>query len=104
MNVKINIINQGIFMARMYKKHSSKFKAKVALDAIKEQRTLGELSKEYSVASTQISTWKKHAEETMSNLFETKQESDHKAEIDRLHRVLGQVTAERDFLERALGH
>jgi transposase len=91
-------------MSRIYKKHSSKFKAKVALDAIKEQKTLGELSKEYSIASTQISTWKRHAEESMSSLFETKQETNHKAEIDRLHRVLGQVTAERDFLERALNH
>lgn len=96
--------NQEIFMARMYKKHGSKFKAKVALDAIKEQRTLGELSKEYGVAPTQISTWKKQVEEKVSTLFETKQEMDHKAEIDRLHRVLGQVTAERDFLERALNH
>ena len=90
-------------MTRMYKKHSSKFKAKVTIDAIKKQKTLGELSKEYSVASTQISTWKKHAEETISDLFETKQESKHKAEIDRLYRVLDQVTAERDFLKRALG-
>jgi transposase len=56
-------------MTRIYKKHSSKFKAKVALDAIKEQKTLGELSKEYSVAPTQISTWKKTAEEKMSSLF-----------------------------------
>jgi transposase len=91
-------------MARIYKRHSSKFKAKVALDAIKEQKTLGELSKEHSVAATQISTWKKMAEEKMSNLFETKPEIDHQAEIDRLHRVIGQITAERDFLERALNH
>jgi hypothetical protein len=39
-------------MARIYKKHGSEFKAKVVLEAIKEQRTLGELSKEYSIAST----------------------------------------------------
>jgi transposase len=89
-------------MARIYKKHSSKFKAKVAMDAIKEQKTLGELSQEYSVASTQISTWKKHAEENMSVLFEGKQEKNHKEEIDRLYRMIGQITAERDFLERAL--
>ena len=89
-------------MRRIYKKHSSKFKAKIAIEAIKEQKTLGELSSEYCVAATQISTWKRYAEEMMSNLFETKKETDHKAEIDRLHRVLGQVTAERDFLERAL--
>ena len=89
-------------MGRIYKRHSSSFKAKVALAAIKEQKTLGELSKEYNIAPTQISTWKKQAEEKISNIFETKQGVNHRAEIDRLHRVLGQVTAERDFLERAL--
>jgi transposase len=89
-------------MSKIYKKHSSNFKAKVALEAIKEQRPLGELSKEYSIAPSQISTWKKYVEEKVSTIFETKQEIDHKAEIDRLHRVIGQITAERDFLERAL--
>ena len=89
-------------MARIYKRHSSVFKAKVALAAIKDQHTLGELSQEFSVASTQISTWKNHVESNLSSLFETKQDQDHKEEIDRLHRVIGQVTAERDFLERAL--
>lgn len=89
-------------MARIYKRHSSAFKAKVALAAIKDQHTLGELSQEFSVASTQISTWKNHAENNLSSLFETKQGQDHQEEIDRLHRVIGQVTAERDFLERAL--
>lgn len=100
----MNIILAGDFMTRIYKKHGSKFKAKVALAAIKEQKTLSELSKEHNIAATQISTWKKIAEEKLSDLFETKQETDYKAEIDRLHRVIGQVTAERDFLERALSH
>lgn len=91
-------------MAKIDKKYDSKFKAKVAIDEIKEQKTLGELSKEYGVASTQISTWKRHAEEKMSSLFETKPEIDHQAEIDRLRRILGEVTTGRDFLERALNH
>jgi transposase len=92
----------GISMARIYKKHGSKFKAKVALQAIKEKKTLGELSQEYSVASTQISTWKKHLEDGSPMLFEGKQEKNHQEEIDRLHGVIGRITAERDFLERAL--
>ncbi|MBM3886959.1 transposase [Candidatus Dependentiae bacterium] len=91
-------------MARIYKKHSSKFKAKVAIEAIKEQKTLGELSKEHSVAPTQISTWKKQIEEKANSLFEGKQEKDHQEEIDKLHRIIGQITAERDFLERVLDH
>lgn len=89
-------------MARIYKKHNGTFKSKVALEAIKEQKTLGQLSQEYSVAATQISTWKKHLEEGASTLFETKQEKSHKDDIDKLHRIIGQITAERDFLERVL--
>ncbi len=89
-------------MARRYKKHSSSFKAKVAIDAIREQKTLNELSQEHSIAPAQISIWKRHAEENMSNLFEGKQEKDQQEEIDRLYRVIGQITAERDFLERSL--
>jgi transposase len=89
-------------MARIYKKHGSVFKAKVALEALKEKKTLGELSQEYSIAPTQISSWKKHLEEESSKLFEGVQEKNHKEEIDRLHRVIGQITAERDFLERVL--
>lgn len=91
-------------MPRIYKKHSSAFKAKVAIEAIREQKTLSELSQEHSVAAKQISNWKRHAEENMGSLFGGKQEKDHQEEIDRLHRVIGQITAERDFLERALNH
>ncbi len=76
----------------------------MAIEAIKEQKTLGELGKEHSVAPTQISTWKKQVEEKASVLFEGKQEKDHQGEIDKLHRIIGQITAERDFLERVLNH
>lgn len=89
-------------MARMYKKHASSLKSKVALEAIKEQKTVAQLSQEYAVAPAQISTWKKHLEESASLLFETKQEKSLKEEIDKLHRIIGQITAERDFLDRAL--
>ena len=89
-------------MARQYKKHSALFKSKIAIEAIKEQKTLGQLSQEYNVATTQISTWKNQLEERAKAVFETKEEADHKEEIDKLFRIIGQVTAERDFLERAL--
>lgn len=74
-------------MARIYKKHSSAFKVKVVLNAIKEQETLGELSKKRAL-----------------RLHKFQHGKDHKEEIDRLHRVIGQITAERYFLERALNH
>lgn len=91
-------------MARIYKKHGSAFKAKVALEAIKEKKSLGELSQEFNVASTQISTWKRELEEKSKTIFEKNQGKNQQDEIDRLHRVIGQITAERDFLERALSH
>ena len=83
----------------MYKKHGSAFKCKVAIDAIKEKKTIAELCQEYSVAASQISAWKKQLEQAGSKIFESKQGNDHKAEIDRLHRVIGQLAAERDFLD-----
>ncbi len=102
MMVKNNHYNLGFIMARIYKKHGSSFKAKVALEAIKEKKSLGELGQQYSIAPTQISTWKKEIEEKCKELFEVKEKKNQQAEIDRLHRVIGQITAERDFLERAL--
>ena len=93
---------RGKLMARIYKKHGSSFKCKVAIEALKEKKTTSELCQEYSIAASQISAWKKQLEENASAIFESKQGNDHKAEIDRLHRVIGQITAERDFLERVL--
>lgn len=89
-------------MARIYKKHGSEFKSKVALEALKEQKTLAELSQEYGVAATQISVWKKQLEEESKRLFDKKSEKNHQEDIDKLHRVIGKLTAERDFLERVL--
>jgi transposase len=91
-------------MARVYKKRSGSLKAKIALEAIKEKKTLTELSQEYGVAVAQISTWKKQLEDECNIIFEGTQKKDQQEEIDRLHRVLGQITAERNFLERALNH
>ena len=89
-------------MARIYKKHGSQFKAKVALEAIKEQKTLGELSQKYSVAATQISAWKKQLENESIKVFESTQEKSQQEEIDRLHKIIGEITAERDFLDHVL--
>lgn len=89
-------------MSKIYKKHSNEFKAKVALEAIKEQKTLGELSQKYSIAATQISTWKKQLENESPTIFGNKQEANHQEEINRLHRVIGQLAAERDFLDHVL--
>lgn len=88
-------------MAKKYKRHGNSLKAKVALEAIKEKKTVGDLCQEYSLVASQIFAWKKQLEEGCEKIFQSKQD-DHKGEIDRLHRVIGQLTAERDFLGHVL--
>lgn len=89
-------------MAKKYKRHTSSFKAKVSLEAIKEKKTTADLCQEYGLAQSQIFAWKKQVEEECPIIFENKQRDNHKEEIDRLHRVIGQLTAERDFLDHVL--
>jgi transposase len=89
-------------MAKIYKKHGSSFRLKVALEAIKGQKTIAELCQDFGVASSQIYAWRKQLEDGAQSLFESKRPKDHQEEIDKLHRVIGKITAERDFLERVL--
>lgn len=88
-------------MTKKYKKHSGEFKAKVALEALKEQKTVAEICQEYEISASQVFAWKKQLEESGNLVFEEKKK-DQKGEIDRLHRVIGKLTAERDFLEHVL--
>jgi transposase len=90
-------------MSKIHKNHGSGFKAKVALEAIKENKTTAEMCQQFSIATSQIYAWKKQLEEGAPSLFEDKRKKDNnQEEIDRLHRVIGQLTAERDFLDRVL--
>lgn len=85
------------------KVHSAEFKAKVALEAIKGESTLAELASRFGVHVNQISKWKKEALEGMSGIFSGKirqQDEGHEKQIEKLHAKIGQLTIERDFLER----
>jgi transposase len=86
------------------KNHSPDFKAKVALEAIREEMTMAELSKKYGVHPTQIGTWKRAAIKNMATAF-SKRGGDvgatNEVEIDKLHSKIGQLVVERDFLKRA---
>ena len=86
------------------KNHSPAFKAKVALEAIREEMTLAELSKKYGVHPSQIGSWKRAAIKNMAAGF-SKRGGDagraDEAEIDKLHSKIGQLVVERDFLKRA---
>ena len=90
-------------MAR--KQFSSEFKAKVALAALTESKTLAELASEYKVHPSQISNWKQELVENASDLFGKgkKKEVNHDAEVAELHRVIGKLKAENDFLSNLPG-
>lgn len=91
-------------MAQTRKCHTVEFKRKVALEALKGEKTINELTSEYGVHATQIKYWKKQALEGIDNAFGTKVQTKDKAQaatINELHRQLGQVIAERDWLQKS---
>jgi transposase len=86
------------------KNHAPEFKAKVALEAIREEMTLAELSKKYGVHATQISTWKRAVIENMESAFGRRgrdPDTPITADIEKLHSKIGQLVVERDFLADA---
>ena len=91
-------------MTTKRRKFTNKFKAMVALAAIREQKTLAELSKEFEVSPNQISQWKQEAIRNMEKAFvekgKEKSEEDEKS-IRKLREKVGELTIERDFFEDA---
>ena len=91
-------------MTTKRRKFTNKFKAMVALAAIREQKTLAELSKELEVSPNQISQWKQEAIRNMEKAFgekgKEKGEEDEKS-IRKLREKVGELTIERDFFEDA---
>lgn len=90
-------------MAGTRKHHSADFKSKVALEAIRQQHTTNELTTKYGIHATQINLWKKQALEAIPQAFKGKpprEAGDRQVEIDELHRQLGEVMAERNWLKK----
>ena len=86
------------------KNHSADFKARVALEAIREEMTFADLSKKYGVHPTQIGTWKRAAIENMSTAFTRRgaaPEQVSAADVDKLHSKIGELVVERDFWANA---
>ena len=90
---------------RKRRNHSSKFKAKVALEALREELTMSELAEKYDLHANQISHWKSDLMSGAEDVFggHEQNQKDSEAEIDKLHSKIGQLTMERDFLSKALG-
>ena len=91
---------------RPRRNHSPAFKAKVALAAIRGERTLAELAEQFDVHPNQIQDWKQKLVAKADLVFGagTVHGADHEQLQQKLHAKIAQVTMEKDFLATALGH
>jgi transposase len=95
-------------MANVRKKHSAEFKSKVAMAAIREEGTVGELASKYGVHASQIHAWKKAVQDGVVGLFAgekqaTRLAAAEKSQLTELHAKIGELTMERDFFRERSG-
>ncbi len=87
---------------RVRRNHAASFKAKVALAAIKGEKTLAELAQHYDVHPNQITDWKKQLLEGAANVFGATDKPEPTVDVKVLHAKIGELTLANDFLGSAL--
>jgi transposase len=95
-------IKEGVKRRRF----TAEFKAKVALEAAREQKTIKGLAQEYGVLPVQISEWKKQLLSHSAEVFSAgrkKQEDDTQKQEEKLYEQIGRLKMEVDFLSKKLG-
>jgi transposase len=91
-------------MKKPRRNHSAKFKAMVALEAIRGEKTVAEIAAHHEVHPTQVTAWKTQLLQNAAALFGGAATSTEDRErVRELHAKIGELTVERDFLEGALG-
>ena len=87
------------------RKFTAEFKAKVALEALRGDKTIQEIAARHKVHPNQVSTWKRQAMDGLGEVFSNgavQARRDVEAEVHELHAKIGQLTVERDFLAKGL--
>ena len=96
-------------MPRIRKHYSAGFKSRVALEAVRGERTISEIASTHGVHPNQVTQWKKQLEGEASALFADKRQRDASSSADqlaiqdRLYRQIGELTMEVDWLKKKLG-
>ena len=91
---------------RARRNHTPAFKAKVALAALKNDRTIAQLAEQFDVHPNQITSWKEQLLPGAPDVFErggSVKSSAAEVDVKSLHAKIGELVLENDFLERALG-
>ena len=88
---------------RPRRNHTAVFKAKVAMAALKGDKTLAELAKQFDVHPNQITDWKTRLEAGAASVFgEEQAEQQVKVDVTRMQAKIGELSLANDFLEHAL--
>ncbi len=93
-------------MTTTRKQYSPKFKAKVALEALRGERTLSQLASQYHVHPMQVGQWRKTALEQLAELFvdgRKRKRPDGDVERDALYEEIGRLKVELDWLKKKVG-
>jgi transposase len=87
------------------RRFTADFKSRVALEALRGDKTIQEIAAKHKVHPNQVSTWKRQAMDGLGAVFSNGAERagrDHECEVRDLHAKIGELTVERDFLARGL--
>ena len=87
------------------RKHSSSFKAKVALEALKGEETIAQIAARYEVHPNMVTKWKKALQDEAAGIFgedHARKKKEEENLVALLYQEIGQLKVERDFLDRAL--
>ena len=93
-------------MSQQRRKIDKKIKAQIALEAIRNEKTIAQIASEYQVQPGQISSWKKKLLDSVPELFEDQrgkeaQQKDFDKQQDELHRQLGKTQSEVEWLKKS---
>jgi putative transposase len=92
------------------KNYTPEFKARVLVEALKEESSLSEIAAKYNLNTNMVRNWRKQFLDHPERVFEQsrvekesqKKDQEHEQEVDELHRIIGEITVERDYLQRRI--